>query len=530
MLFRSQPGIPMTLLQLLIFSGLLTVFFLAGDFVLRHLSWRRLAARAREKADRILANARREGEVRRKDAELAAQELRERLETEAAEREGAQQTRLDEMEETLSSRQETIQREESRQRATGSRLARDQEVLTTRMRQHDERAANIARQEESVVKRLEEIAGLSREQAEEHLRTELVEGARVQAEEEIRNVVEKARASMEKRIGEALSRSLQQVRSSGVVESTISVVRLPSDDMKGRIIGREGRNIRSIEMVTGIDLIVDDTPGTITLSCFDPLRRETARVAIERLLEDGRIHPARIEEQVEKTRKDMKEIIRETGESTAFELAVQDLHPRLEELLGLLKYHTVQGQNLLQHCRETADLAGVLAQELGLPADIPRRAGLLHEIAQATDEQLSAPTIIASGELAMRHGESRDVQEAIAAAHLDVTPRAVEGALVRLACRLSHSRLGAKKHNLEVFMGRLRRLEKIALSFPGVRTAYVFRAGKELRVLVDNQKVSDREAVALSQEIAGRLKREADIPGEIKVSVLRETRTVEYAL
>ena len=520
----------MTPLQLLIFSGLLAVFVLAGDFALRRLSWRRLAGRARAKADRLLANARREAAVRRKDADLAAQELKERLETEAAEREGAQQARLDKMDEDLSSRQEKLQREESRQRAAGTQLARDQEALTTRVSQQDERAAEIARREESVLKRLEEIAGLTRDQALERLRAELVEGARVHAEEEIHKVVEKARASMEERIGEALSRSLQHVRSGGTVESTVSVVRLPSDDMKGSIIGREGRNIRSIEMVTGIDLIVDDTPGTITLSCFDPLRRETARVAIERLLEDGRIHPARIEELVEKTRKDMKEVIRETGETTAFELAVQDLHPRLAELLGLLKYHTVQGQNVLQHCRETADLAGVLAQELGIPPDVPRRAGLLHEIAQASEEQLSAPTILASGELAMRHGESRDVQQAIASAHQDVTPRAVEGALVRLACRLSHSRLGARKHNLEVFMGRLRRLEKIALSYPGVRMAYVFRAGKELRVLVDNQKISDREAVALSREIASRLKREADLPGEIKVSVLRETRAVDFAL
>jgi ribonuclease Y len=300
--------------------------------------------------------------------------------------------------------------------------------------------------------------------------------------------------------------------------------------MKGRIIGREGRNIRAIEMATGIDLIVDDTPGTITLSCFDPLRRETARVAIERLLEDGRIHPARIEELVEKTRQDMEDIIREIGEATAFELNVQDLDERLIQLLGQLKYHTAHGQNVLQHCRETADLAGVLALELGLSPEVSRRAGLLHEIAQAAEDPPSAPTILASGDLVLRHGESREVQQAIASAHPDVTPRVVDGALVRLACRLSRSRTGARKQNLEVFMGRLRRLETLATSYPGVRTAYAFRAGKELRILVDSEKVTDREAVALSREIANRVKREMDLSGDVKVSVLRETRAVDYAL
>jgi ribonuclease Y len=226
----------------------------------------------------------------------------------------------------------------------------------------------------------------------------------------------------------------------------------------------------------------------------------------------------------------MDQILDETGENVAFELGIQDLQPRLARLLGQLKYHTAQGQNLLQHCRETADLAGALAVELGVAPDIPRRAGLLHEIAQATGERLASPSILASGELVGRHAESRGVQQAIAAAHPDVTARDVEGALVRLACRLSRSRLGARKHNLEVFISRLRRLEALAAAVPGVRTAHVFRAGKELRVLVESDKISDQEAVELSRELMARIRREADTPGDIRVSVLRETRAVDYAL
>jgi len=520
----------MTPVQIILIAASAAAILLAGDFLLRRLSWQRRAGRARSQAERILGDARREAETLRKEARLAAQELKEGLESAAGEREEARSAEYAEKERALAQLRAGVEAEKANLGRDRARQEEEAVKLAAREKENADLSLELGRREQDILNKLEEIAGLTREEALERLRGELIEEARRNADEQVQQAVEEARSRMEERIGEALSRSLQHVRIGGMMESTVSVIRLPSDDMKGRIIGREGRNIRAIEMTTGIDLIVDDTPGTITLSCFDPLRRETARVAIERLLEDGRIHPARIEELVEKTRKDMEEVIRETGEATAFELGVQDLDERLIRLLGQLKYHTSHGQSVLQHCRETADLAGVLALELGLSPDISRRAGLLHEIAQAAEEPPSAPTILASGDLVLRHGESREVQQAIAAAHPDVTPRVVDGALVRLACRLSRSRTGARKQNLEVFMGRLRRLENLASSYPGVRTAYAFRAGKELRILVDSEKVSDPEAVALSREIATRLKREMDLSGDVKVSVLRETRAVDFAL
>jgi ribonuclease Y len=358
----------------------------------------------------------------------------------------------------------------------------------------------------------------------------MTEKARAVAADETRRVFEEARLALDERIKDVVTRSLQHLSVPTLIESTVSVVRLPSDEMKGRIIGREGRNIRSIEMIAGIDLIVDDTPGTILISCFDPLRREVARMAIERLVEDGRIHPARIEELVEKTRQDMEEMLARVGESTLEELGVHEVSPRLARLLGELRYHTSQGQNLLQHCRETADLAGLMALELGVDPEVPRRAGLFHEISQAIADRPTSPSILASSEMAGRHGESAEVQQAIAAAHPDVHPRHAEGALVRLACRLSRSRLGARKHNLDVFISRMRRMEGLAESFTGVKKAYALRAGRELRVLVESERLNDEQAVLLSRDIAGRIERELEHTGPIKVSVLRETRAMDYAL
>ncbi len=503
---------------------------LAGDYLLRRLAWHRMGTRARSQAERIVEEARQTAAHRVREAELSAEEQKARRVREAEESARARQEAAERLDEDLRQRQAGLEQEGAALARRRKELEEQAAGLERRRLGLERRDADVAARETSVAARLEEVAGLSRQEALERLRAEIAAEARARAQEDAARALEEARAGLDARLKEMTARGLQRLRIGGFVESTVSIIRLPSDDMKGRIIGREGRNIRSIEMTTGIDLIVDDTPGTILISSFDPLRREVARVAIERLVEDGRIHPARIEELVEKTRAEMDQLIDETGETAAFELGIQELQPRLVRLLGQLKYHTAQGQNLLQHCRETADLAGALAVELGLPPEVPRRAALLHEIAQAAGERLAAPSILASGEMAVRHGESRAVQQAIAAAHPDVTPRDVDGALVRFACRLSRSRLGARKHNLEVFISRQRRLEALAASLPGVRAAHVFRAGKELRVVVDSEKMSDQEAVALSREITSRIRREVDTPGEIRVSVLRETRAVDFAL
>jgi ribonuclease Y len=520
----------MTLPTLFLVLLVVVAVGLLGDYVGRRLAWKRLEGQARSRARRITAEAENEASTLRQEADLSARELAARLESEAAEKEEARQREWETAESDLRDRRARLEDEENRAQAEQRRAQTQQAEMDRQRQQIATQRDETQELLEETRKKLEEAAGLSREEALERLRSELIAEARAQARDEIHRVLEETRGEMDDKIKELISRSLQRVRVGGFVESTVSLIRLPSDDMKGRIIGREGRNIRSIEMTTGIDLIVDDTPGTILISCHDPLRREIARIAIERLVEDGRIHPGRIEELVEKTRGEMEAILQDTGEAVAYELGIQDLNPRLISLLGQIKYHTTQGQNLLQHSRETADLAGMMALELGLAPEIPRRAGLLHEVAQAAEDRPTSPSILASGEIVVRHGESREVQQAIASAHPDVTPRNVEGALVRLACRLSRSRIGARKHNLEIFINRLRRLEGLATSYPGVRSAHVFRAGKDLRVLVESDKLSDQETVALSREIADRLRREVDLPGEVRVSVLRETRAIDFAL
>jgi len=503
---------------------------LVGDLVIRRTLLQRLESGERQRADEVRAQAAVAAEAHRKGAELAAQERADALEAAALERDAARRAELAELDAALAERRRETERLASQARQERAEVERREAGLARRVEQLTASESAAASREAEASRALEELAGLSRDEARARLFEEMTAAARRDAAADVRRIVEQAREGLDERLRELTARALQRVTTGGFAESTLSVIRLPSDDLKGRIIGREGRNIRSIEMTAGIDLIVDDTPGTISISCFDPLRREVARLSIERLVEDGRIHPARIEEIVEKTRQDMEQIVQESGESTCYELGVQDVNPRLVRLLGRLKYHSHLGQNVLQHCRETADLAAILAHELGVPADVPRRAALLHEIAQAAEERPAGASIPASAEMAGRHGESEAVQHAIAAAHPEVTPRDLAAAIVRLACRLSRARPGARRQNLEVYVTRLRRLEEAARAFAGVQEAWVFRAGKELRVLVEPTRLSDAEAVLLSRDIAARIEREVEHTGPVRVSVLRETRAVDYAL
>jgi len=307
------------------------------------------------------------------------------------------------------------------------------------------------------------------------------------------------------------------------------VVMLPTDEMKGRIIGREGRNIRALEMATGVDLIVDDTPEAVILSGFDPFRREIARISLERLISDGRIHPARIEEVVERVKSEIDGLVEETGSQAAFELGVTDLHPRLNRYVGWMNLRTHHGQNLMQHCLEVGLVAGYMASEVGGRVDLVRRAGLLHEIGRGAGEA-TGPAILASAEIAGRYGESEDVVHAIQSLHRDVEANTLEALLLQTADRVSTQRPGARKENLEVFIERLKRLEEIACSYPGVGHAFAVKAGKELRVIVDAAEVSDPEAYALSKKIARALEKEISFQGKIKVTVVRETRAVHFAV
>ena len=516
--------------QMLLLAAAAVAVGLLLDYVLRRAIWARGESRARARAARLVADAGKEAATLLREAEIQAREKADQFEAERATREQEQRERLEQAEVRVREREKQIDRQADRLRQDDAALQRRLADLSRREEEVAVQEADARAKAEKLEAGLEELATMTREEARNRLADQMINDARRVGAEEIKRVTAEAKVTMEERLREMMTRAIQRVSTSGAVESTVSIIRLPSDDMKGRIIGREGRNIRSIEMATGIDLIVDDTPEAILVSCFDPLRREVARIAIERLVEDGRIHPARIEELVNKTREEIDRLIEETGDAAVYELGIDALDPKLLPLVGRLKYHTVTGQNLLQHCRETADLAGAMAAELGLPAEIPLRAGLLHEIAQAAGDRPTAPSIIASAELAGRHGEPQEVQHAIAAIHPDVAPRRVEAALTRFACRLSRARPGARKHNLETFISRMRRLEKLASSMPGVRVAHAFRAGKEIRVLVESETVSDEDTVRLCKDLASRIEKQVEHTGQVRVSVLRETRSIDFAL
>ncbi|HUM33759.1 MAG TPA: ribonuclease Y, partial [Candidatus Saccharicenans sp.] len=350
-----------------------------------------------------------------------------------------------------------------------------------------------------------------------------------QAIQTVRRIEEETKEKSKTLAREIISNAIQRSAAEHVVETTVSVVDLPSDDMKGRIIGREGRNIRALEMATGVDIIIDDTPEAVILSSFDPLRRELARMAIEKLVADGRIHPARIEDIVEQVKVELEEKIKQEGENTLLELGIQNMHPELVKYLGKLKYRTSYGQNVLQHSKEVALLAALMARELGLDVTVALRAGLLHDIGKAVDKDYEGTHTELSVELTKKYGESEAVVQAIASHHRDIDFPSVEAVLVQAADTLSAARPGARRELLETYVQRLEKLEEIANSFEGVAKAFALQAGREIRIIVDAQKISDDRAAVIARDIAQKIKDELDYPGQIKVMVIREMRAVEYA-
>ncbi len=485
----------------------------------------RKTLRAREAAREILAEAERDGEDRSRELLVAAQEkaLVVQEETERRERE------VEEADAALDQRERRLGRATSEQGRERKGLEREQAELKKReaaVREAEERAQALERTAQDD---LERIAGLTGAQARAELIATIEEQARREAAKISRRIEEQSRQSAEREARNLIVQASQRVNLHEVLESTVTFIELPNDEMKGRIIGKEGRNIRALEMATGIDLIVDDTPRSIWISSFDPVRREIARVAIDRLLEDGRIHPARIEEMVEQVSGEIDQLIQDKGNEAAFSLGISDLNTRLAQYVGRMRYHTTHGHNLLQHTMETALLAGFMCQELGGRADVALRAGLLHEIGQVVGNS-SGHTILNSAELCAKYGESESVCQTIQCLHADVPATTVEALLLSTANRLSDSRPGARKENLAIFIERLHRLESVATNFPGVRRAYAVKAGKELRVIIDAGQTKDENAYKLSKEIARAVEREVSYPGQIKVSVVRETRAVRFAV
>ncbi|HXV77716.1 MAG TPA: ribonuclease Y, partial [Candidatus Polarisedimenticolaceae bacterium] len=481
--------------------------------------------KSRLRANALLKDAETEAENKKKEILVTAQERLLAMQDESDQRE----RELDERETTLQARAGELDRRASDVGRERSEIERRVGELRRAEAETQRHLAASREKHDEAQRTLERITGLTLEQAKQELIAGIEEETRALAARLTRKIEDEARQTAERRAVNLMLQSSERIDIRDVVESTVSFIELPSDEMKGRIIGREGRNIRALEMATGIDLIVDDTPRSILISSFDPLRREIARVAIDRLVEDGRIHPARIEEVVARVREEVDELIQERGNETVLALGISDLHPRLVHLVGKMRYRTCHGHNLLQHCRETALIAGHMAQELNGRVDVAVRAGLLHEVGRVEQNLNGNPTLYAA-ELCARFGESPRVVEAIRGLHAEVETKGLEPLLVRVASRMSDARPGARKENLAVFVERLRRLEEIATRFPGIDRAFCVKAGKEIRVIVNAAQVSDEKIHSLSREIARAVERELAFPGQIKVHVIRETRSVRYAL
>jgi ribonuclease Y len=486
---------------------------------------RRVLGRARTAAEALITDAQIEADNKQKEILVAAQESALSLQEDADRRE----RETEEREALLEQKARDLERLRSDSQREAKSLNQRRKELEIAEKKALETSVVLRADREQVARDLERIAGLTSEEA----RAELIRGieaeARAEATKLARKIEEEAREKAERNAMNLMIQASQRVSIRDVVESTVSFIELPSDEMKGRIIGREGRNIRALEMATGIDLIVDDTPRSILISSFDPLRREIARVAIDRLVEDGRIHPARIEEVVQRVNEEIESIVEEKGTEAAFALGISDLHPKLIKRIGRTRYHTVHGQNLLQHCLETALIAGHMAQEVGGREEIVLRAGLLHEIGQV-ESNAGGHHTLASAELCAKYGESEQVVHAIRSLHQDVEPATLEALLINTANKMSGNRPGARKENLSVFIERLRRLEDIATSFYGVRRAYAVKAGKEIRVILDAKLATDDDVHSLSKQIARAIERDLSYPGQIKINVVRETRAVRFAV
>ncbi len=496
-------------------------FFFVGVTYRKKVAEREIGS-AEDEATRIINEAIRSGESKKKELLLEAKDeihkSRTEHEKEVKERRSEltkQERRLQQKEETLDKKMDTYERKEEE-------LSKKQAAIVATQNE-----VNLIKKSQMDV--LEKISGLTQEDAKKYLLDSVESEVRHETAMKIKEVETQLKDEAEQTAREIIATAIQRCAADHAAETTVSVVPLPNDEMKGRIIGREGRNIRTLETITGVDLIIDDTPEAITVSSFDPVRREIARLALEKLIADGRIHPTRIEDMVEKARRDVDRTIKEEGERACYETGIHNLHPELVKILGRQKYRTSYGQNVLNHSIEVAHIAGLLASELGVDVPLAKRAGLLHDLGKAVDHEMEGSHVQLGVELARKYKESPAVIHAIEAHHGDVEPQTVIACLVQAADAISAARPGARRENVENYIRRLQKLEELTGSYPGVEKAYAIQAGREVRIMVKPEEVSEDNMIILARDVARKLESELEYPGQIKVNVIRETKAVEYA-
>jgi ribonucrease Y len=497
--------------------------------LLRRFWLERQTTRSKDQAKDILAEARKEAETIRKEAILQAKDNLFQMKAEFEKESREARKEFQNLEKRILQKEENLDKKSEALDKRDAIIAKRDKQIAQQEKDLAEKEKELQSLLEEERKQLESLSGLTSEEAKDMLIRVVESEARHDAAVLVKRIETEAREIADRKAKNIISLAIQRYAGDYVAEKTVSVVNLPNEEMKGRIIGREGRNIRAIEATTGVDLIIDDTPEAVILSGFNPIRREVARVSLERLISDGRIHPARIEEIVEKVNTEIDIAIREAGEQAAFDVGVHGIHPELIKLVGKLKYRTSYAQNVLQHSIEVSFLCGIMAAELGLNEKQAKRAGLLHDIGKAMDHEIEGPHAIIGADLARRHSESPVIVHAIAAHHEDVPTEDILAILVQAADALSGARPGARKELLETYVKRLEDLERIACEFPGISKAYAIQAGRELRIIVESGSVTDADVVLLSRDVAKKIESQLTYPGQIKVTVIRETRAVEYA-
>ncbi|MBS5584034.1 ribonuclease Y [Pseudoruminococcus massiliensis] len=477
---------------------------------------------AEKEAERIVEAAKESAEAKKKESILEGKDEIHRLRNEADKELNERRREIQRQERRIQQKEETLEKKMT------SLEAKD-ETLNKKLKGADDKLAEAEKVKTAQIEVLETISKFTSEQAKDYLLKTLENELVHEKSVKVLDYEQKTRDECEKKAREIISLAIQRVAADHVTEATVSVVPLPNDEMKGRIIGREGRNIRAIETLTGVDLIIDDTPEAITLSCFEPVRREIARVMLEKLISDGRIHPARIEEMYEKARREVENTIKEEGERAVIEAGVNGIHPELIKLLGRLRYRTSYGQNVLNHSLEVAYLAGIMASELGLDPTLARRAGLLHDIGKALDHEIEGSHVEIGVNVARKYKESETVVHAIHAHHGDVEAKTVIACIVQAADAISAARPGARRENLENYIKRLEKLEEIASSFDGVERSFAIQAGREIRIIVKPEKIKDDQMVLLARDICRKIESDVEYPGQIKVNIIRESRAFDYA-